>query len=115
MKIEFIRGDSYEKGFILRDKLTGDPITETFDEVYFTVKLHAVDKNPVLQKKMTTNGVLSDGDGHYTIYFYPNDTNGLNFGTYDCDIEFVKGDNDYKKTFTGTLTLLKEVTHKINE
>lgn len=115
MKLEFARGDSYEKGFVLQDHKTGERITEQFDEVYFTVKRNSNDPQPLLQKRMTTGGIENDGDGHYTIFILPDDTNKMGFGTYDCDIEFVKGENEFKKTFVGTLTLGKEVTHKANE
>ena len=114
MHIEFARGDSYDRGFIIRDQTTGEPITDTFDEVYFTVKKYHTDAEFLFQKRMTTGGISSDGGGHYTLFIDPVDTNGLAFGDYDCDIELRSGEN-YKRTFYGTLKLTKEVTHQNNE
>lgn len=112
MTIEFARGDSYEKGFILKRK-AGDPIVEAWDEVYFTVKRSYTDPEYRLQKRLTAGGIVDDGDGHFTILFMPQDTDGMSFGTYDCDIEFVK--DTYKRTFPLTLKLTKEVTYVSNE
>lgn len=113
MNIEFARGDSYERGFVLKDKTSGKPIIEDYDDIYFTVKKSHLDKDFVLQKRMTTGGIVSDGGGHYTLFILPEDTNGLSFGDYDCDIEVRKG--TYKRTFFGGLKLTKEVTHQNNE
>ena len=114
MRIEFARGDDYQQGFIIKDKATGNAIIEPFDEVYFSVKKRYTDKDVKLQKRMTEGGIVDDGLGHYTLYILPGDTDDLAFGDYDFDIEFTRGD-DLKRTFTGTLTLLREVTHSRNE
>ena len=111
MKIEFARGDTYQKGFVL--KANGATVTDTFDEIYFTVKTNYKETEYVFQKTMENSGIVDDGDGHYTLYIYPTDTNGLSFGDYDCDFEFVA--TGYKKTFYGKLTLTPEVTHASNE
>ena len=113
MKLEFPRGDSYERGVVLRNKSTGQPVTDTFDEVYFTVKKKAADSDYLFQKRMTTGGISNDGNGHYTLFIYPEDTNSMAFREYDCDFEFVK--DNYKRTFAGTLKLTEEVTHQNNE
>lgn len=115
MKLEFARGDSYERGFLLKDKASGAPVLDTFQEIYFTVKKYSTDPEYKFQKRLSTGGIVHDGDGHYTLYINPADTNDLPFGEYDCDIEFVKDDGDYKKTFFGTLKLTKEVTYSENE
>lgn len=114
MKLEFARGDSYEKGIIFKDKESEETITEEFDEVFFTVKKSANEHDYLFQKKKSTGGITYDGEGHYTIHIVPNDTNDLRFADYDCDIE-VKNNSGYKKTFYGTLKLTKEVTHQYNE
>lgn len=115
MKIEFPRGDSYERGFLLRNKTTGQPITDTFEEIYFTVKKYTSDADFLFQKKMTTGGIVHDGEGHYTLYIRPSDTDGLPFGEYICDIELVKDGGEYKKTFFGSLELTRESTASNNE
>lgn len=111
--MEFARGDSYTRGFILRDAATKDPILTNWDDVYFTVKKYASDREFKFQKRMTSGGIRSDGDGHFTLMILPEDTNGLPFGDYDFDIEFKY--LNYKKTFYGQLRLAKEVTHVNNE
>lgn len=111
MKIEFARGDTFQKGFML--KQNGAIVTDTFSEIYFTVKENYQDADYVFQKKMSTDGIVDDGNGHYTLYIEPSDTNGLAFGEYDFDFEFV--DEGYKKTFYGKLILSPEVTHIGNE
>jgi hypothetical protein len=112
--IMFARGDSYEKGFKLQQK-SGTPILTVFDEVFFTVKKDFKDRNYVFQKRMSDGGIVNDGNGHFTLSILPNDTNGLSFGEYDCDLEFVVGENEFKRTYEGKLTLLPETTHQNNE
>lgn len=109
--IEFPRGDSYQKGILL--KRDGLPVSETFDDVYFTVKKNHTDYDFVLQKRMSTGGIIYDGDGHYTIFIDPEDTNELPFGDYECDIEVRR--SGYKRTFFGKFKMAKEVTHYYNE
>lgn len=111
MKIEFARGDTYQKGFLL--KRNGATVTDQFTNIYFTVKSNFEEADYVFQKKMSTDGIVDDGNGHYTLYVEPSDTNGLAFGEYDFDLEFVA--DGYKKTFYGKLILTPEVTHAGNE
>ena len=113
MLIEFPRGDSYEQGFVLKNKSSASPVEEAFDEVYFTVKKLWSNRDYKIQKRLSTGGITYDGEGHYTLRIAPEDTNDLGFGEYDFDIEFVKG--SYKKTFCGKFILSKEVTHQSNE
>ena len=116
IQMKFARGDSYERGFLVRDKASGEPVTEPFEEIYFTVKKYcSTETEYKFQKRMSTGGIVSDGDGHYTLYINPEDTNDLPFGKYDCDIELVKDEGQYKRTFFGTLELTREVTYSENE
>lgn len=114
MIIRFARGDSHDQGFQIK-KADENQIVNEFDEIYFTVKRKYSDKNFLLQKTLSNGGIENDGDGHYTIRFYPSDTSSLYFGEYDFDIELVLGDDDYKKTYVGKLYLDPEVTHADNE
>jgi len=114
MLMEFARGDSYERGFILKNKKTGQPITTAYDDVFFTVKKYYTESEVKLQKKLSDGGITYDGDGHYTVIIRPEDTDSLAFGEYDFDIEFAKG-GTYRRTFVGKLKLLKEVTFRSNE
>lgn len=113
LNISFIRGDSFEKGFNLIDSSTHEPILTQFDDIYFTVKRASTDRRFLLQKKLSDGGIQSDGNGHYTIYIEPNDTDGMAFGEYVFDIEIKS--SDFVKTFFGELELLQEVTHCYNE
>ena len=113
MTIEFARGDSYAVGFQLREKGSGTAIDEEFDEIYFTVKRVYTDKEYKLQKTLTGGGIISDGEGHYTLKFLPEDTATMPFGRYDIDLEFDRG--DFVKTFAGELNLTKETTHSTNK
>ncbi len=112
MQIEFARGDSYQRGFIV--KRGGPPVAEAFDHVYFTVKKFYADHDYIFQKNYDNGGITYDGGGHYTIIIEPEDTNELAFGEYDFDIE-LKNDDGYKRTFSGKLKLAKETTHYYNE
>lgn len=110
-KIEFPRGDSYTRGFVM--KRNESAVTIPFDEIYFTVKKIYTDKSFVFQKKLTEGGIVSDGEGHYTLFIEPDDTNRLDFAEFDCDFEFILGEE--KKTFVGKMKLTKEVTYASNE
>jgi len=113
VNITFARGDSYERGIVLKDRNTKQPILTAWDEVYFTVKKYHTDHDFKFQKRLSDGGIVYDGEGHYTLFILPEDTNRLAFGEYDIDFEFVKG--DFKRTFAGVMKLTKEVTHQYNE
>ena len=112
MQIEFARGDSYQLGFVATRN--GEPVTDEFDHVYFTVKKCYADHDFLFQKTVANGGIVYDGEGHYTLNIAPEDTNGMEFGDYDFDIE-VRNNDGYKRTFSGKLTLSKETTHWYNE
>ena len=113
IRIEFARGDSYVKGFHMEQGET--TVTEPFEEIYFTVKNSYEDRNYIFQKRLSTGGITSDGDGHYTLYIEPEDTNSMKFGDYDCDFEFLRNEGTYKRTFMVRMKLTKEVTYASNE
>ena len=114
MEIKMARGDLYTLPFAL---FIDDVQSELeLDEVYFTVKRRYTERRALLQKKLTDGGIVSDGHGNYTLTIEPEDTQAMEFGTYDFDIEVVKEANPaIKRTFVGTIELTKEVTHHINE
>ena len=112
MKISMARGDvySFSFGIYIDDAQT----TMEMDNIYFTVKKHYYDEAYVFQKRLNDHGIVDDGQGAYNITINPEDTEELDIGTYDFDIEIVKLP-DIKRTFIGVLELTKEVTHKGNE
>lgn len=105
------RGDLFyiPFGVYIDDELNADAM----DQIFFTVKKHYYNAQPIFQKTLE-NGIESDGEGNYLITILPEDTEALEFGEYDFDIEVVKAP-DIKKTFVGVLELTKEVTHRYNE
>lgn len=113
MKIEMYRGDRETRFFEVQAP-DGEPFTEELDEIYFTVKKRAIDKKPLLQKRLSDGGICLVEDGLYELVIEPEDTDGLSFGEYVFDIELVI-DGALKKTFAGSFRLLEEVTYACNE
>ena len=114
--ISFARGDLYVFPFAVF--IDDEQYTGTLDSIYFTVKKHYFDENPVFQKKLSDGSIIQNNDGTYTIRIEPEDTENLAFGTYDCDIQVEKSDDgvvQIKRTFFGKLKLFPEVTHAENE
>ena len=112
MHITMARGDVFSFSFGLY--IDGVLSTEEMDNVYFTVKSSHYMHNPLFQKKCSDGSIASDTHGSYTVIINPEDTDGLDFGDYVFDIEVVKLPG-IKRTFTGTLSLTEEVTHRSNE
>lgn len=112
MVIEMHRGDIFScpLGVYINGQLTN----EEMDNVYFTVKKTHYSREPLFQKKTSDGSLPSDGNGGYVLTIYPEDTDNLDFGTYEFDIEVVKLPT-IKRTFTGCLILHPEVTHANNE
>lgn len=113
MTIEMARGDLESRTFRVNGS-NRSPFTDEFDEIYFTVKKFFNDKNYKFQKRLSDGGIVSMGDGVYQFTIMPEDTDGLEFGDYDFDIELVI-EGEIKKTYLGVLHLGKEVTHHNNE
>ena len=115
--ISFARGDLYVFPFAVY--IDGEMYTEPLTSIYFTVKKHYFDKEAVFQKKLSDGTIIENGDGSYTIRIEPEDTEELNFGVYDYDIQVTKVDEFdlliFKQTFTGKIELTSESTHKENE
>ena len=86
----------------------------SMDEIYFTVKKHFYDPEPLFQKTLSDGDIEDLGGGNYLITILPEETENLPFGKYDFDIEVVRLP-EIKKTFNGTLELTKESTHARNE
>lgn len=113
MEIRMARGDITSRSFTIKNK-DGTVFDETPDEIYFTVKESARDRDYLFQKRLSDGGIIGIEDHKYQVTILAEDTNGLNFGTYDFDIEIVK-EPSLKKTFCGKFILEKEVTHACNE
>ena len=112
MKITFPRGDLYAFPFSI--EIDGETMTDTVDEIWFTVKKKYTDPEALISKRLTAGTITSDGKGMYVVTIRPEDTEELCFGSYVFDIQVQKLPR-IKKTITGTLELTPEVTWKGNE
>lgn len=112
MKITMARGDIYSFSFAIF--IDDAQTSQQMDNIYFTVKKHHYDERAIFQKKLSDGTITTDLQGSYSIVIEPEDTDGLDLGTYDFDIEVVKLPS-IKRTFVGVLELTKEVTHRGNE
>jgi len=113
MEIRMARGDMETRQFLLKNS-SGQTYSTAPDEIYFTVKKTADDKDFIFQKRLSSGGITLIETGKYQFVIEPEDTNQMKYGEYVFDIEIVK-DGLLKKTFCGKLILEKEVTHYYNE
>ena len=111
MTITMHRGDTKQLKF--RRLSGGEPITSQADQIYFTVKraVNPLPKEPVLQKKL--DDMVFDEEYYYHLTIEPEDTDELEFGDYDFDIQITA--DGVKHTTCGTLRITKEVTFAENE
>lgn len=114
-KIEIIRGDTKTLKFQRINKSTKEVITEKPDEMYMTIKSSYKNEDYVIQKRLSDDSIsFNIEDYFYYVTLEPKDTNDLEFGDYDFDIEVIEEEN--KKTIlVGEITILKEVTWEANE
>lgn len=101
--IEFVRGDTMK--FIVEIK----DISGTVSAVSFSCRVNATDSTYVFQKTLSS-GIVSSGDGKYTVTVSPSDTASKAAGLYDYDLQFTISGNVYTPLI-GKLRLLQDVTH----
>lgn len=84
----------------------------TNDTLYFTVKKDANSKNVLIQKTTKDSGISLEDDGYYHIILDPEDTNDLDYGDYQYDIELKSiGSRTFVRTLVeGVITLTEEIT-----
>ena len=109
--IKIRRGDT--KAFKFQRKSNGEPITEIAENIYFTVKRNSKLNDFIFQK--TIDDMNFDENYFYHFTIYPEDTNGLQYGNYEYDIEVKIGDEYVKTIAIGTFIIDKEVTFVGNE
>ena len=110
--IRFPRGDLFCFPFGV---YIDDASTQTaMDRIWFTVKKHYTDKQVIFQKTLAGGGIIDAGGGAYIVRIEPEDTEGMEFGLYDFDIQVEKGE-EIKKTFMGRMELTGECTHRGDE
>ena len=109
--MELIRGDTGKYRFQRKD-VNGDVITEKADEVYFTVKTNGYSDNVLIQK--TIDDMEFDEEYYYHFTIEPYNTDELEFGTYQYDIEVIQ--DDLKTTIArGELVIEEEITWASDE
>lgn len=109
--MQIIRGDTKAFKFQIIDA-NGDPITTPMDSVYFTVKKNFKNNSAVFQ--ITKDDMTFDEQGFYHAVITPDMTNGLDYGNYVFDIEYII--SGVKKTpIVDAFTINHEVTFPINE
>lgn len=72
-----------------RKDANGNVITSTPQELIFSVKESFESENYLFQKKMTTGGITTQGNGEWQISIIPSDTIDIPFGKYVCDVKVV--------------------------
>ena len=112
--IEMPRGDVHPVRFAVYQHHSDQMEEEPFDSIYFTVKKNFTYHQYKFQKSLAAGNLMRLSDGSYQFIIMPEDTNGLDFGTYDFDIQVARG-LTLKQTFYGKLKLTTEVTHWCNE
>ena len=111
MEISMPRGDLRPVPFIVSGADGGEPPEIT--EVYATFKRSFRSAEYLFQKRLSTGDIEPLGVGSYQFTILPQDTDGLPFGVYVFDIEFVGP--GLKQTFVGTFVLTDEATYAVNE
>lgn len=114
LNIEMPRGDIRPIRFALYYRQRNELEQEPFDTIYFTVKKNFTLHQYKFQKSLKDGTIVAIGDGTYQFMIMPEDTNSLDFGTYEFDIQVTRG-AVLKQTFYGKLTLSRECTHYCNE
>ena len=112
MDLEFTRGDTQFIRFKLKDGQGNEINLKDEGVLYFTVKKNIHSSKVLIQKKYPAN--ISYKDGYYGFTLNAEDTEKLQYGTYQYDIELKLG--YYTKTLgLGTITLTDEITFKEDE
>lgn len=112
MDFEFPRGDTKRFKFQLKDSEGNVLILSDSDQLYFTVKDNSRSNTVLIQKKIGSGIVYSDG--YYYVTINPSDTNNLDYRSYGYDIE-LKSDGIVKTLIIGEITLTEEYTFATNE
>lgn len=103
--MEFIRGDTAKFKFRRHDA-EGNIIGDKADAIYFTVKTNGYSNEVLLQK--TIEDMDFDENYYYHFTIEPSDTDNLQYGTYQYDVEVIQDGN--KTTTRGELILDEEIT-----
>ena len=108
------RGDYRPFKFKLRNKDKTE-FNQDVDEIYITFKKNHHKEEYLFQKKLSAGDIIKDEEGYYHSAILPEDTDGLDFGKYEFDIEIYNENPKIKQTIIGILELTKEITYATNE
>ena len=109
--LSIIRGDTIPLKFQRKDN-EGNVIMIEADKAYFTVKKNVSQTNVLIQKTLDDMTLDEEGVYHFTIL--PEDTDGLDYGTYVYDLEIIQ--NEIVTTISrGEFIIESEVTFAENE
>lgn len=109
MDLKITRGDSKTLKLKIVDGTTN--ITD-FEKIYFTVKKDCYTEEAIFQKKLGSGITLAENI--YEIMLNSTDTEDLEYGRYEYDIEVIKG--SLKETVAmGAFLIEKEITFVVNE
>lgn len=109
MNLRMIRGDTKFYKFRRRNK-DHEIILEKADKIYFTVK--DLTKQILFQK--TIEDMSFDDEGVYHFIIEPEDTDGIDFGDYEYDLEVI-ADGAKRTLALGMIKIDKEVTYVQDE
>lgn len=105
--MEFVRGDTMPFQFKITN-LNGDSINiEEIDTMILTCRKYNIKSSPILFQKHKEDFTFEEESYHATIE--PKDTENLDYGTYNYDIEVTLKDG-YRKTAKGSFTITEEDT-----
>ena len=108
--MEMVRGDTAKYKFRRYDA-NGEVIGTKADAIYFTVKKNGYSNEVLLQK--TINDMEFDDNAYYHFTIEPEDTDNLEYGTYQYDVEVIQEGN--KTTTRGELVINEEITFASDE
>jgi hypothetical protein len=111
LSITMPRGDIRNIKFSVTSSAT---FVTDLTEIYFTVKRNYRNDKYEFQKTLSSGDIYLDSDNFYHFKINPEDTNNLDYGIYNFDIEILR-DNVIKQTTVGELRITKEVTFASNE
>lgn len=110
MDIEFVRGDTFPFKFKLSYKDGNVIQKENIEAMVLTCRKYNEEVYPVLFQKSIDDFELKDE--YYHACFNPEDTENLDYGIYNFDIEITLK-NGYRKSLVSSFRITQEATiHK---
>lgn len=110
-----IRRGNYKIIKFQRKNKNGEVITDLPDKMYFSVKNNFDEKDTLFQKKLNDGITYDEETNYYFVELKQDDTEGLDYGTYDYDIKIIYGTDKPKTLIVDKLEITEVVTRKDNE